>query len=624
MRLIFCYVDNFRNIVRESFNFSTDFSCSFKNNSLLIEKKTLSAGKRLLLDPITQNISVIVGKTGSGKTNLLELIGMSEENRIKTSPESRYFLLYAVDTENDLFAIEVNRIFPKGIAYGQKITSPGLIYFRYINGRIYNPKVKSSDTAADAVIIHSFDQSAIRRGYYNGIHSDGVFPITSLNPRIHAPYDKVTPLGACWFAREYVDNLPEGNIKRESDFRIRSINWSYKLENELPTNLINSEYRFYHDYLRDKDWMNVKDVPAIFDSNLLDGSHVSLKKQFIHDLLTDYALYLRKWADQITPIDDNQRRFREALGIIRDLGIRDAHLLPDGKCPDLRKRIDWLCQYIDLHTDELYGNNGLLRQEGTDIIDIVDALEGFDDSFFEDGLFVYPLADIDFDDLQTKKLFERIGHYRADQLGVFSEELLPFEMTYLSSGEYQYAKVLGVLVEFSSILNVRGQDNSTPESIIVLLDEPETFMHPEMCRKFLHSLSTLLHQQNNEWTVQIIMTTHSPFMLSDLIPEQITRITFDDNGYCKVVPSNGRATFAADIYSIMSRDFFLEYSIGELSRRKLSALINIIKKSAELENIEERIERLSLINEVVNEIGDSLIQDTLRYMIDKAIPKNIQ
>lgn len=619
MRLIFCYVGEFRNIVGESFNFSMDFSCSFTKNCLRIERRELSPGKELLLDPASRSLSVIVGKTGSGKTNLLELIGMSEEQRLRISNDSKYLLLYSVDPEEDRFAVEFNRIVPKGFASGKKLDFPCLIFFTYKNGKISNLSVKSRSDFSKTVIIHSFDIGASRKGYFNGLHTDGVFLPTNINPRLHVPYDKVNPEAACWYAREYIRELPDNNIKRDAEFRIKSINWSFKLGNELAPTLMETEYRFYHDYLEDKEWKDVRDVPAMFKRRNLDGSKISFKEQFIHDLLTDFALYLRKWAAQITPMSPEEIRKRELMGIIVDNGIKNCDKLPDGNWSDLRELINWLCQYLDLHTDEMWGNRGLLWQIGTDIVDIADALEAFDDSYFEDGLFVYPIEEIEFDDRPTRNLFERMGGYRGDQLGVFSSELLPFEITFLSSGEYQQAKVLGILNEFSSTVKVRSQQHERPDSIILLLDEPETFMHPDMSRRLVHDLMNIVYHGAKDWDVQVIMTTHSPFILSDLLPEQILRISFDEDGFCKVIPYDDRPTFAGDIFSIMARDFFLEYNIGEHSRRKISSIIEVINSSSEIEDVKERIGRLEALLEVIPEIGDPLIQSTLSYMINKEL-----
>lgn len=115
--------------------------------------------------------------------------------------------------------------------------------------------------------------------------------------------------------------------------------------------------------------------------------------------------------------------------------------------------------------------------------------------------------------------------YRPDDAGIFTECLLPYEFTRLSTGEYQYAKVLGGMEDYLK-LSSSGRTNRGLDKII-LMDEPEAYMHPELARQFIARMLGIVEKYQGPSTIQIILSTHSPFMLSDVLPEEITRLTID-------------------------------------------------------------------------------------------------
>ena len=82
-----------------------------------------------------------------------------------------------------------------------------------------------------------------------------------------------------------------------------------------------------------------------------------------------------------------------------------------------------------------------------------------------------------------------------------------FEWDGLSSGEY-------------AMLNLYGRLYSVPlsisQNIILLLDEVDLGLHPEWQRKWISSVLPIISDMFKEKHIQVIMTTHSPIMLSDI------------------------------------------------------------------------------------------------------------
>lgn len=108
MKLIYSYIEHFRNIENQDVSLSDEFDCRYRDSKIFIEKRE----KNPLMDYIydngfMSNLRIIVGKTGSGKTNFLQLIGMDWWNRKSTADGDAYLLLYKMHNENDFFVEEV-------------------------------------------------------------------------------------------------------------------------------------------------------------------------------------------------------------------------------------------------------------------------------------------------------------------------------------------------------------------------------------------------------------------------------------------------------------------------------------------------------------------------------------
>ena len=104
MKLIYCYIERFRNIENQEVSLSDEFDCHYRDSKIFIEKRE----KNPLMDYIydngfMSNLKIIVGKIGSGKTNFLQLIGMDWWNREDTAESDVYLLLYKMHDENAFF-----------------------------------------------------------------------------------------------------------------------------------------------------------------------------------------------------------------------------------------------------------------------------------------------------------------------------------------------------------------------------------------------------------------------------------------------------------------------------------------------------------------------------------------
>lgn len=611
MKLIYCYIEHFRNIENQDVSLSDEFDCRYRDSNIFIEKRE----KNPLMDYIydngfMSNLRIIVGKTGSGKTNFLQLIGMDWWNRKSTADGDAYLLLYKMHNENDFFVEEVG--------LGNE-TRAYCFTYDFDKHEILKYIPAACDDHEDTYIINAFDRYAFASCPYDNVRQEQMFDNNQFIPRKITQYGKSSVSMECEFLKEYLSHFSEKSIKRRVSFVIGWKNWQNKIQSDLDEKLIKREYWTYKDRAeeqRDKNFRNGQyNKPIEYDKKSTP------KSRFIHDLMVDFAIYLRKWAELVEY--EFPEKYYPYTGIVYDLGIEDPRELPDGKKMGILKRIDWLCQYIDYHTDEITSNRGLVWQIGSDIRDLFHLLGKMDDKYFTDTEFTIPVMDIDVNGKTVMRdVFERMEQYRPDQIGVFTECLLPYHWSYVSSGEYQYAKIWGVLEEYGVRVKMMTQGQKYSEAIqpnlILLLDEPENYMHPEMCRTFIRNLNVLLSKRNPNTELQVLISTHSPFMLSDVMASQVIKMDYDENGKC-VISESKKPYYAANIHSIMADGFFLEYTIGEQARIFLEDKFKLLQRltcmNRNLSSSEK--EELTMIRSLIPNIGDALIRHCFCMMLEK-------
>ena len=143
-----------------------------------------------------------------------------------------------------------------------------------------------------------------------------------------------------------------------------------------------------------------------------------------------------------------------------------------------------------------------------------------------------------------------------------------------------------------------------------LLDEPESYMHPEMCRCFIHKMNEILSRRFENTDFQVILSTHSPFMLSDVLSEQVIRMDYDESGKCLISQHTDKSYFAANIHSIMADGFFLNYTIGEQARLFLTEKFGLLKTMSDHRDklTQEELEEIQAMRNFIGNIGDDLIR----------------
>lgn len=169
-----------------------------------------------------------------------------------------------------------------------------------------------------------------------------------------------------------------------------------------------------------------------------------------------------------------------------------------------------------------------------------------------------------------------------------SDEVVPLLMKNLSDGEQQFLHTMGICLMLKD------------KSALLLLDEPETHFNPDWRSKFIRTLKNSLdHSQSNNLMTDILITSHSPFIISDCYPDKV--IAFEKSRQ----PINARdmnfRTYGTSVDIIMENIFKKRNTIGDLSRKEIENIHKEIAKRKKLSPKEVLEYKLR-----TNHLGDSM------------------
>lgn len=186
--------------------------------------------------------------------------------------------------------------------------------------------------------------------------------------------------------------------------------------------------------------------------------------------------------------------------------------------------------------------------------------------------------------------------------------VLSFSWSGLSSGEMS---ILNLLARLYS-----GQkDYEKVPNKLLLIDEVDLGLHPEWQRIWISDvlplISNILCSEQDE--LQVIITTHSPIILSDILSQDI--IYLGDEQF-------KLETFGQNIYTLFNNSFFLEDVQGKFVSNKLeriSRFLNKLMLENPVELCEDNTDELCTILGVKNldQINDMVVfKETLKNLID--------
>lgn len=178
-----------------------------------------------------------------------------------------------------------------------------------------------------------------------------------------------------------------------------------------------------------------------------------------------------------------------------------------------------------------------------------------------------------------------------------TQPILRTEFTSMSTGEKVFIGMFAGM-----ITNMSDMDNNSIG--IICLDEPDNFLHPEWSRTFLNSFIKYLKNCNGKY--QVIITSHSPMMTSDLLKRDIWCL----NG--EGVIEQSQIGWMSNIHNVYQDVFYLKSTFGELGKNRLKEMV------IDRLNMEEQQDLCyEKILELTNEVCDPILKKALVMQIEQ-------
>ncbi|WP_323595657.1 AAA family ATPase [Aliarcobacter butzleri] len=202
----------------------------------------------------------------------------------------------------------------------------------------------------------------------------------------------------------------------------------------------------------------------------------------------------------------------------------------------------------------------------------------------------------------------------------------------LSGGEYQFLLIFCRIYE-----NIKKNKDST-----ILIDEGEIFLHPNWQKKYIDFMIQFFYK-NYDDKIQLILTSHSSFILSDIPKRNVIFLDKIDekteekypkldikgleNGNCINVSKHIKLkTFGANIHTLLSDGFFMSNGLmGEFAKSKIEEIKKFYELVKFLEPKNKKYKRILKIlylfkikkfNHIQSIIGEPFLQTIIKNYLD--------
>ena len=597
---IYMWVDRYKGLENFEITFDNNYEIKYNRDkdTLSINKKFESANNDVKnfysIDKTKGNIdsvNLLVGKNGSGKTSILEMLNMNYFEKKKRKSyfdkleiEINYMILYKSSKDDENFIFEEQYI-------AKKFTKRKEIEEIRIQEEIYESQDNGNYIENTGVLKFSFKEkimkAAMREAKFEQKNIGGLKKLTLYKLNIGLENGSkgkiynylVNANKGENFENSYltlqIPNLYEPEKIKEIKDKIIDVNSNERIDdlirlydinkNNLKDTILNNYFNFIYSEII---WRNLSE-------NSKTKKELKERKKELLKLLNNESSVYRKFEilleEYENSINNRIKINKEKYQIIEKV----ADLIDN-----IVSKIESENEMDIENKDEIIRKFKISCKEKNK--EVLELLKEYDD-------FYIPKIERDLIDFENS-LFKEVEFIKIEEEG-------------LSDGE----KIK--LGYFSTLYSILNGEFKNKKYVTLLFDEVETYLHPEWSRRFLYELIEELEKYEDK-KFKLIFATHSPFLIADVLAKDCIYLSKDGNSKIQAEIKEDVKTFGANIIDLFKNTMFLESTFGKFATEKIKEVIDKIEKVEKYSDIKHEVDF------IINEIGEKLISNKLKSMIE--------
>lgn len=559
MQLDYLWINDFRILKNVELNFSSQIQYSYDNNSRHLKLVNKPNPLKGFFGSNITEVTALIGKNGVGKSTFFDFINRNLANHSEGLAE-----MYE---DGDFIAVFENIIYTKStdlIANSKELADTGYKIFQENNTiLLYYDEVSENHSKRT-------DYGRLKYVYYSNVFDLNLSYDDPAN-LIDISTNKLLRVES--FTEEETEEINifySNEIKRQIDLIAEiGLTVPFKLPEEIILSIEEQAIVYKHNITyKDLEEKELKDIGDYIYSGFLRNYTKDFRSLLLKNLI-EYRCYNEpKLYKGINP---------ELLFSLESLDQISIPTLSNNQKEELKVLLSFLNEFDSLVSSSAF----VISKEN------------------EREIIQYKIRK------DNSAFFSFLNSYRSI-IGL--DSFIKFHWRNLSSGEKAFFTLFSRLNYANNKMNEES-DNEI-EFLILMIDELDLYFHPEWQRKYLSILLELIPQIFIDKKVQLLLSTHSPFIASDLPIQNIKFLEKrndegeEDEEYCSIVERIDQNSFGANIYTLLADTFYMENGFaGEFAQRKINQLLDDLSpdmnKSFTKKNWEELFFKINLVGEPV-------------------------